>query len=53
MEEGKSVGVNLIWALTLLVIVTVIGGAIYYSGGLNPVQEKKIDVKVDVPSVAK
>lgn len=52
-EEGKSVGINLIWAITLLLIVGVAGGAIYYSGALSPIQEKKVDVKVDVPEVTK
>lgn len=53
MEEGKSVGINLIWAITFLVVVVFAGGAIYYSGALNPVQEKKVDVEVKVPDLPK
>ena len=48
--EGNRVGVNMIWALTILLIVAMIAGAIYYSGFLTNVGDKEIDVKVDVPA---
>ena len=35
MEEGNSTGNNIIWALTTLIIVAIIAGAIYYSGFLS------------------
>ena len=51
MEEREGVGVNLIWAITLLIIVAVLAGAIYYSGilsGASP--DKNVDVDVEIPA---
>mgnify|MGYP006908206104 CR=1 FL=1 len=48
--EGNRVGVNMIWALTIILIVAMIAGAIYYSGFLTNAGNKKIDVEVDVPA---
>ncbi len=51
MNEDNSVGINMIWAITILIIVAIIGGAIFYSGafrGASP--DKKIDVEVDLPA---
>ena len=53
MSEENSTGNNLIWAVTLIIIVALIAGALYYSGFLggtrkNPTQQ--IDVEVSTPS---
>lgn len=51
MEEREGVGVNLIWAITMLIVVALIAGAIYYSGIIGAgSQDKKIDVDIDVPA---
>ncbi|NNE98939.1 MAG: hypothetical protein HKN25_07950 [Pyrinomonadaceae bacterium] len=53
MSENNGVGVNLIWAVTFLIVVGVIAGALYYSGFLSKaggVDEKKIDVKIETPA---
>ncbi len=51
MEEREGVGVNLIWAITMLIAVALIAGAIYYTGIIGGgSQDKKIDVEIDVPS---
>lgn len=54
MDEREGVGVNLIWAITLLIAVALIAGAIYYTGLLGVGdQEKDIDVDVKLPSAQK
>ncbi len=53
MSDNNETGVNMIWALTFLIAVAVIAGAIYYSGMLSKVggvEEKKIDVKIEAPA---
>lgn len=51
MEEREGVGVNLIWAITMLIVVALIAGAIYYSGIIGgATQDKNIDVDISVPS---
>ncbi len=53
MEGENSTGNNLIWAITILIIVAIIAGALYYSGFLsgNRKETKDIDINVKVPSV--
>lgn len=53
MEGENSTGNNLIWAITTLIIVAVIAGALYYSGFLsgNRKETKDINVEVKVPGV--
>ena len=56
MQEREGVGVNLIWAITFLIAVSLIAGAIYYTGLLGAAtgsQDKNIDVDVKLPSVQK
>jgi hypothetical protein len=53
MDEGKSVGINLIWAITMLIVVAIIAGAIYYTGIITGNQKKEVDVKVDIPAPTK
>ncbi len=35
MSEENNTGNNLIWAVTILIIVAIIAGALYYSGFLG------------------
>lgn len=39
MSEENSTGNNLIWAVTVLIIVAIIAGAIYYSGFLSSISK--------------
>ena len=54
MEGENSTGNNLIWAITTLIIVTIIAGALYYSGFLsgNRKETKDVNVEIKVPSVS-
>ena len=53
MEGENSTGNNLIWAMTTLIIVAIIAGALYYSGFLsgNRKETKDVNVEIKVPSV--
>ena len=54
MDEREGVGVNLIWAITLLIAVALIAGAIYYTGLLGGAsQDRDIDVDVKLPAAQK
>ena len=53
MSEENNTGNNLIWAITTLIIVAIIAGALYYSGflgGATKPQKSEIDVKIDTPA---
>ncbi len=52
MADENSTGNNLIWAVTLIIIVAMIAGAIYYSGFLSNAgtQDKDIDVEITAPA---
>ena len=52
MAEENSTGNNFIWAITLLIIVAIIVGALYYSGFLGGTKRstEKIDINVSAPS---
>ena len=52
MSEENSTGNNLIWAVTLIIVVALIAGALYYSGFLGGTkkQQQKIDVEVSAPA---
>jgi hypothetical protein len=51
MSEENSTGNNLIWAVTLIIVVALIAGALYYSGFLGATKkQQKIDVEVSAPS---
>ena len=52
MSEENSTGNNLIWAVTLIIVVALIAGALYYSGFLGGTKRatQKIDVEVSTPS---
>ena len=46
MAEDNSTGSNFIWAVTLIIIVAIIAGALYYGGFLNNKKTEKIDINV-------
>jgi hypothetical protein len=50
MSEENSTGNNLIWAVTLIIVVALIAGALYYSGFLGGTKKQKIDVEVSAPA---
>ena len=50
MAEENGTGSNLIWAITTIIIVAIIAGALYYSGFLGGTKKEKIDINVDVPA---
>lgn len=52
MSEENSTGNNLIWAITMIVVVAIIGGAIYFLALKTDMKPKdtKIDVDVTVPA---
>ena len=51
MSDENSTGNNLIWAITMIIVVALIAGAVYYSGLLGGQQKKqKIDVEVSAPA---
>jgi len=51
MSEENSTGNNLIWAITMLIVVAIIAGTLYFvfmkSGPSTP---SKVDVDVKVPA---
>lgn len=50
MSEGKGTASNLIWAITTIIVVLIIAGALYYSGFLGGTRKEKIDINVSAPS---
>lgn len=50
MDEENSTGNNLIWAITIIIIVAIIAGALFYSGGFRGEKKQEIDVKVEAPA---
>lgn len=51
MAEGDGAGTNMIWAVTLIIIVAIIAGAVYYSGVLNGNSKKEVDINIETPKV--
>lgn len=51
MQEDNNVGINLVWAMTMLIIVAIIAGAVYYSGilGKKATPDTDVDIKVTAP----
>jgi hypothetical protein len=49
MSEEKNVASSLIWAITLIIIVGIIAGTLYYGGFLSGNKKHEIDVEVKVP----
>ncbi len=53
MEGKNSTGINLIWAITMIIIVAIITGTIYVLNTNGDKKEiKDINVEVKVPSVS-
>jgi len=50
MSEENSAGVNFIWAITFIIIVAIIAGALYYSGFLGGTKKEKIDINITAPA---
>lgn len=53
MSEENNTGNNLIWAITTLIIVAIIAGALYYSGFLSGDAKPKgtnLNIKIDAPA---
>jgi len=51
--EKESTASNFIWALTLIIVVGIIMGALYYGGvfrGLNKDKKVDVDVNISAPS---
>jgi hypothetical protein len=55
MADEDGTGNNLIWAITTIIIVAIIAGALYYSGFLGGSMNKKqnVDVEVKVPAAVR
>lgn len=49
-DEGNSTGSNVIWALTTIIVVAMIVGAVYYSGFLGGTKKHEVDVDISVPT---
>jgi hypothetical protein len=50
MAEENGTGSNVIWAITTIIIVAIIAGALYYSGFLGGTKKERIDINVSAPS---
>jgi hypothetical protein len=50
MSEENNTGNNLIWAITTLIIVAIIAGALYYSGFLSGTKKDSPTINVTVPA---
>jgi hypothetical protein len=50
MAEENGTGSNVIWAITTIIIVAIIAGALYYSGFLGGTKKEQIDINVTAPS---
>lgn len=53
MAEEDGTGSNLIWAITTIIIVAIIAGALYYSGFLGGTKKEQIDVNIDAPAATR
>lgn len=54
MSEENNTGNNLIWAITTLLVVAIIAGALYFTVlKADKVQDKKIDIEIKAPTVTK
>lgn len=51
MAEGEGTGSSVVWALAMVIIVAIIAGVFFYSGGFKGLTEKKeIDVDISAPA---
>ncbi|MEQ1763060.1 MAG: hypothetical protein ABL984_07940 [Pyrinomonadaceae bacterium] len=50
MAEGESTGSNVVWAFALIIVVAIIAGVFFYSGGFMGSQKKEIDIEIKAPT---
>ncbi len=50
MSVENETASNAVWAMSMIIIVALIVGVIYYSGVLKQSQKKEIDINVTAPS---
>ena len=50
MAEGEGTGSNVVWAFALIIIVAIIAGVFFYSGGFSRGDKKEIDVEIKAPT---
>ena len=50
MSEENNTGSNFIWAITTIIVVAMIVGAIYYSGFLGGTKKHEVDVEINTPA---
>ncbi len=50
MDEQNTSSNSVIWAFTILIIVAIIVGALYFSGMMGGSKKTEIDVNISVPS---
>lgn len=50
MAEGEGTGASVVWALALIIIVAILAGVFFYSGGFPGSDKKEIDVDISAPS---
>ena len=50
MAEGEGTGSSVVWALALIIIVAIIAGVFFYSGGFPGSGDKDIDVEIKAPA---
>ncbi len=48
MSEENSTGNNLIWAITMIIVVAIIAGAIYFLVLKTDATPKKTDIDVEI-----
>ena len=51
MSEENNTGNNLIWAITTLLVVAIIAGALYFTVLKTNDSSKDIDVEIKTPAV--
>jgi hypothetical protein len=49
-DNGNGTGSNFIWALTTIIVVAMIVGAVYYGGFLGGTKKHEVDVDISVPA---
>ncbi len=53
MSEENGTGNNLIWAVTLIIVVAIIGGAFYFGVIKNNSSPTKSDIDVEIKTPAR
>jgi hypothetical protein len=50
MAEGEGTGSSVVWAVALVIIVAILAGVFYYTGGFSKTQKKEIDIEIKAPA---